>query len=146
MSDQNLQDGAPAAATAGRPVGGAGKCHGADPPGKTYQCAAGPYGCPSGLRLNCGQLRGSPDEDTLPLPLHPGARPPAGLLVEKLGRALGVHAPSSAAPRMTSLMPARVAFVSPGDEAVVAVPQGALKNIALGQQRGRARRARSDAA
>uniref|UniRef100_A0A3Q0RM74 Plexin D1 n=1 Tax=Amphilophus citrinellus TaxID=61819 RepID=A0A3Q0RM74_AMPCI len=40
MSDQDLEDGAPTAATAGGPVGGAGKCHSPDPPGKTYQCIA----------------------------------------------------------------------------------------------------------
>lgn len=101
MSDQDLQDGAPAAASAGCPVGGAGKCHSPDPPGKTYQCPAGPYGRPSGICLNCGQLCGPADEDALALHLHHPRRSPAGLPVEKLGRSVGLHAPCTEAPRMT---------------------------------------------
>lgn len=101
MSDQDLQDGTPAAAAAGRPVGGAGKRHSPHPPGKTYQRAAGPYGCPSGLCFNCGQLCGPSDEDTLTFALHPPPHPSTGLLVEKLGRSLWVHTPRSAATRMT---------------------------------------------
>lgn len=121
VSDQDLEDGAPAAATAGCPVGGAGKCHSPDPPGKTYQCAAGPYGCPSSLCLDCGQLRGPPNEDALTLALHPAPHPPAGLLVEKLGRTLRLHTPCSAASRMTRLKPACVALLTQGDVTVAAV-------------------------
>lgn len=124
MSDPDLQDGAPAAAAAGRPVGGAGKCHGPDPPGKTDQCAAGPHGCPSSLRLHCGQLCGPPHEDALPLPLHAAPRPPAGVLVEKLGRALWVHTPRAAAPGMTATKPVCVALLTKGNVTVAAVVRG----------------------
>lgn len=121
LSNQDLQDGAAAAATAGRPVGGVGKCHSPDPPGKTYQCAAGPNGCPSGLCFNCSQLCGPFDEDALTLALHPPPHPPAGLLVEKLGRSLGVYAPCAAAPGMTRLHSAHVALVTTRNVTVAAV-------------------------
>lgn len=103
MSDQDLQDGAPATAAAGGPVGGAGKCHSPDPLGETYQRAAGPHGGPSGLCLNCGQLCGPSDEDTLALLHHPAPHPPAGLLVEKLGRTLRLHTSCAAVSGVTRL-------------------------------------------
>lgn len=121
MSDQDLQDGAPAAATASRTVGGSGKCHSSHPPGKTYQCTAGPYGCPSSLCLDCGQLCRAPDEDTLALTLDPAPHPPAGLPVEKLGRTLRLHTPCSAASRMTRLKPAYVVLLTQGEVTVAAV-------------------------
>lgn len=118
MSDQDLQDGAPATAAAGGPVGGAGKCHSTDPPGETYQRAAGPHGSPSGLCLNCGQLCGPPDEDTLALLHHSAPHPPAGLLVEKLGRTLRLHTSCTAVSGVTRLKSPFVTLLTWGDVTV----------------------------
>ena len=100
VSNAHLQDGAAAAAAAGGAAGGAGERHGPHPAGEAHQRAAGPHGRAAGLRLHRGQLCRPPDEDALALLLHPPPRPPLRLPVEELGRPLGIHTPSAAAPQM----------------------------------------------
>lgn len=127
MSDPDFQDGAPAAAAAGRAVGGVGKCYSPDPLGKTYQRAAGPHGGPSGVCLNCSQLCCPPDEDALAFLHHPAPHPPAGLLVEKLGRTLRLHTSCAAVSRVTRLKSPLVTLLTRGDVTVATALLGILR-------------------
>lgn len=114
LSDQDLEDGAPATAAAGGSVGGVGKRHRPHPPRETYQRAAGPHGGPSGLCLDRGQLCGPFDEDSLALLHHPAPHPPAGLLVEKLGRTLRLHTSCAAVSGVTRLKSPFVTLLTRG--------------------------------
>lgn len=131
MSDKDFQDGAPAAAAAGRPVGGLGKCHSTDPLRETYQRAAGPHGGPSCVCLNCGQLRCPPDEDSLALLHHPAPHPPAGLLVEKLGRALRLHTSRAAVSGVTRPKSPFVTLLTRAEVTVATALLGILRSRQL---------------
>lgn len=102
MSDQNLQDGAAAAATAGGATGGPGERHCQDSPRKTNQRAPGCHGSPLGVCIYSGQLRRPPDENTQPHTLHAAPRHPPRLPLEALGCHFRLLASLSPAPQMTS--------------------------------------------
>lgn len=101
MSDQNLQDGAAAAATAGGATGGSGECHRQDSSRKTHQRAPGCHGRPLGVCIHGGKLRGPPDENTQPHALHAAPGHPPGLPLEALGCHFRLPASLSPAPQMT---------------------------------------------